>query len=182
MFYNILNLSSCSRYWRTFLPGCWWVWRPPSSRFAEEAWVTRFTRRPSEQKCRAKVLCADSLLRKLVHVDSAGSNCGVRGDIQISSGGLVPSVSISCRDCYRHFFYQSTPSMEIDTMCPNCPVDASALSFVSSFLTIGICYYGFLKLCEAAFSNAAFSARIYDWHLQGYMILQGYIIFDWRYE
>ena len=50
--------------------------------------------RSVERKCS---LCADLLLRKLVHVDNACPNCSIREDIQISSGGLASNVSISCK-------------------------------------------------------------------------------------
>ena len=78
----------------------------------------------------------------------------------ISSDRLEPNVSISFRDCDK-VFYRSTPCMEMDTISLNYSVDASTLSFVCSSLMTGIGYYGFLKLCEAASFNAAFSARKY---------------------
>ena len=82
----------------------------------------------------------------------------MRGDIQISSDGLEPNVSISYMDCDK-VSYRSTPIMEIDTMDLNCPIDASALSFVCSSLTNGMGHYGSFKLCEAVSFNAAFSTR-----------------------
>ena len=60
------------------------------------------------------------------------------------------------------FYYQNTPSIEIDTLGLNCTVDASVLLFVCFFLMIGIGYYGFLKLFEAVSFNAAFFAGKYN--------------------
>ena len=50
---------------------------------------------------RKRSSCADLLLRKLMRVDSACSNCGMRRNILIFSDRLEPNVYISCRDCNR---------------------------------------------------------------------------------